>query len=109
MRIRRCMSQDEQAAALDTPATAHQEELAKLACAIAHPARLRILDILRECSTCLCGDLVEQMPLAQSTVSEHLRVLKEAGLVEWESVNGRSCYRVSDTGLQRLKCLVAEI
>jgi ArsR family transcriptional regulator len=109
MRIRRCMSQEEQAAALSCPVTARQEELAKLAWALAHPARLRILSILRERSTCLCGDLVERMPLSQSTVSEHLKVLKEAGLVQAEADGARTCYSVSEQGLGRLKGLVAEL
>ena len=91
MRIRRCLSQEEQAAALNCPVTARQEELAKLAWALAHPARLRILAILRERSACLCGDLVERMPLSQSTVSEHLKVLKEAGLVQADTTaDGRA-------------------
>lgn len=109
MRIRRCLTQEEQAAALSCTVTARQEELAKLAWALAHPARLRILSILRERSACLCGDLVERMPLSQSTVSEHLKVLREAGLVQAEADGTRTCYIVSEQGLQRLKGLVAEL
>lgn len=109
MRIRRCLSQEEQAAALNCPITARQEELAKLAWALAHPARLRILAILRERSACLCGDLVERMPLSQSTVSEHLKVLKEAGLVQGDTDSGRTCYSVNEQSLQRLKGLIAEL
>jgi ArsR family transcriptional regulator len=103
------LTQEEQAAALSCPVTARQEELAKLAWALAHPARLRILSILRERSTCLCGDLVERMPLSQSTVSEHLKVLREAGLVQAETDGTRTCYSVYETGLERLKGFVAEL
>lgn len=109
MRIRRCLTEEEQAAALRCPVTARQEELAKLSWALAHPARLRILAILRERSACLCGDLVERMPLSQSTVSEHLKVLREAGLVQADADGARTCYRVNEQGLQRLKAFVAEL
>ncbi len=60
--------------------------------ALAHPARLAILRTLAERSTCICGDLVEVLPLAQATVSQHLRALKEAGLIQGETDGPRSCY-----------------
>jgi ArsR family transcriptional regulator len=109
MRIRRCLTEDEQAAALRTPLCECQDQLAKLAWALAHPARLLILAILRKQSACLCSDLVERMPLSQSTVSEHLKVLKEAGLVQVETESGRSCYTICEQGLQRLKSFVADL
>ncbi len=59
-----------------------QIELAKYAKALAHPARIAILDILIKKCNCICNDLVESLPLAQSTVSQHLKILKEAGLIE---------------------------
>jgi ArsR family transcriptional regulator len=60
--------------------------------ALAHPARLRILEILAARRSCVCGEVVEVMPLAQATVSQHLKVLKEAGLVRG-TIDGRnSCY-----------------
>jgi DNA-binding transcriptional ArsR family regulator len=60
--------------------------------ALAHPARLRILEILAARRSCVCGEIVEVMPLAQATVSQHLKVLKEAGLVRG-TIDGRnSCY-----------------
>ena len=57
------------------------EELASLAKANAHPARLQIVRILQERSSCTCGQLVEELPFAQSTVSQHLATMKEAGLL----------------------------
>ncbi len=87
--------------------TARDEELARLARAVAHPARVRILRLLIAKSACVCGELVDQMPLAQSTVSQHLKVLKDAGLVQGEIDGPKVCYCVNPAGLARLKELVA--
>jgi ArsR family transcriptional regulator len=79
------------------------DELAKLAWAIAHPARVKILSILLTRSTCVCGELVDAMPLAQSTVSQHLKILKESGLVQGEIDGPKVCYCVNSDMLSRLK------
>jgi ArsR family transcriptional regulator len=68
------------------------ERLAALCKALAHPARLRILRVLAARDTCICGEIVDVLPLAQSTVSRHLKVLKEAGLVQGTVDGPRSCY-----------------
>lgn len=81
-------------------------QLAALAWAVAHPARVRILRILLARTACVCGELVDQMPLAQSTVSQHLKILKEAGLVQGEIDGPKVCYCVNADGLARLKKLV---
>jgi DNA-binding transcriptional ArsR family regulator len=60
--------------------------------ALAHPARLEILRVLAERGTCICGAVVEVLPLAQSTVSQHLKVLKEAGFIRGELEGPSSCY-----------------
>ncbi|MBA4190732.1 MAG: transcriptional regulator [Planctomycetaceae bacterium] len=80
--------------------------IAALAWAIAHPARVRILRILLARKACVCGELVDQMPLAQSTVSQHLKILKEAGLVQGEIDGPKVCYWVDADGLARLKEIV---
>jgi ArsR family transcriptional regulator len=85
------------------------EELAKLAWAIAHPARVHILRILLARRACICGELVDELPLAQSTVSQHLKILKEAGLVQGEIDGPKVCYCVNPAALARLKELVAEL
>lgn len=85
------------------------EEVAALAWAIAHPARVRILRILLARTSCVCGELVDLMPLAQSTVSQHLKILKEAGLVQGEIDGPKVCYCVNKAGLARLKALVAAL
>ncbi len=81
------------------------EELAALAKAIGHPARIQILRILARRTSCVCGDIVEELPLAQSTVSQHLKVLKEAGLIRGEVDGPRVCYCVEPRALRRLKVL----
>ncbi|MEM1044010.1 MAG: metalloregulator ArsR/SmtB family transcription factor [Bacteroidota bacterium] len=70
--------------------------------ALAHPARLGILRTLAERDTCLCGDLVEVLPLAQATVSQHLRALREAGLIQGETDGPRSCYCLDADALRRV-------
>ena len=82
------------------------EQLAMLAKAIGHPARVQILRLLAHRETCVCGDIVNELPLAQSTVSQHLKVLKEAGLVRGEVDGPRVCYCLEPQTLRRLKALV---
>jgi ArsR family transcriptional regulator, arsenate/arsenite/antimonite-responsive transcriptional repressor len=81
------------------------DELATLAKAIGHPARVQILRILARRSACVCGDIVEELPLAQSTVSQHLKVLKEAGLIRGDVDGPRVCYCIEPRALRRLKAL----
>jgi ArsR family transcriptional regulator len=70
--------------------------------ALGHPARLRILAALAEINACQCGDIVRELPLAQSTVSEHLRVLKKAGLVRGDTDSRRACYCLDHDVVQQL-------
>lgn len=85
------------------------EALAKLAWAIAHPARVRILRILLAREACICGELVDQMNLAQSTVSQHLKILKESGLITGEIDGPKVCYGVNPAVLAQLKEFVAAL
>jgi ArsR family transcriptional regulator len=85
---------------------AADDELAGLAKALGHPARVKILRILVRRNTCICGDIVEELPLAQSTVSQHLKVLKEVGLIRGEVDGPRVCYCIEPRTLRRLKALV---
>lgn len=85
------------------------EELAKLAKAIGHPARVRILRLLSRKEARVCSQIVNELPLAQSTVSEHLRILKDAGLVRSSQDGPRVGYCINFDGLRRLKALVAII
>lgn len=101
-----CPPADEQADLRPVEGAEADDELAALAKAIGHPARVRILRILARRSACVCGDIVDELPLAQSTVSQHLKVLKEAGLVRGEVDGPRVCYCVEPRALRRLKALV---
>jgi ArsR family transcriptional regulator len=90
----------------DAAADEGDEELAILARALSHPMRLQIIRLLERRTTCVCGEIVDQLPLAQSTVSEHLRILKEAGLIRGEVDGPRVCYCLEPGALARLKTLV---
>jgi ArsR family transcriptional regulator len=85
------------------------EELAGLAKALGHPARVQIIRLLTRRMSCVCGDIVEELPLAQSTVSQHLKVLKEAGLIRGDVDGPRVCYCIEPQTLRRLKALIGGI
>ena len=85
------------------------EELALLAKALGHPARVQIMRLLVRREACICGDIVDELPLAQSTVSQHLKVLKEAGLIRGQIDGPRTCYCVEPRALRRLKALVGSL
>ena len=82
------------------------EELAMLAKALGHPARVQILRLLVRKDACICGDIVDELPLAQSTVSQHLKVLKTAGMIRGEIDGPRVCYCIEPRTLRRLKALI---
>ena len=77
--------------------------LARMFKALGNPVRLEILRYLAECQQCICGDIVAALPLAQSTVSQHLKVLKEAGLIKGEIEGPATCYCIDDEGLAWFK------
>ncbi len=85
------------------------EELALLARALGHPARVQIVRLLVRRDACICGDIVDELPLAQSTVSQHLKVLKEAGLIRGEIDGPRVGYCVEPRTLRRLKSLIGSL
>ncbi|MHB8879417.1 MAG: ArsR/SmtB family transcription factor [Myxococcaceae bacterium] len=88
---------------------AADDELALLAKAVGHPARVQILRLLSRRETCICGDIVDELPLAQSTVSQHLKVLKDAGLIRGEIDGPRVCYCIEPRSLRRLKALIGNL
>lgn len=73
-----------------------QNRIAKLAKALGHPARIAIVEVLLKRSTCICGELVDELPLSQSTVSQHLRELKEAGIIKGEIEGTSVCYCIDE-------------
>ena len=84
-------------------------QLAELARALGHPARVQIMRLLVRRDACICGDIVDELPLAQSTVSQHLKVLKDAGLIRGEIDGPRVCYCVEPRTMRRLKALVGSL
>ena len=75
--------------------TQREQELAAFAKAMSHPARIAILKVLAQCNECICGEIVAVLPLAQSTVSQHLKELKSAGLIAGTTDGPRSCYCIN--------------
>ena len=77
--------------------------LADIAKALSHPARIQILKILTDMNVCMCGDIVEKLPLAQATVSQHLKELKRVGLIDGEIDGPKVCYCVNQKTLDKAK------
>jgi DNA-binding transcriptional ArsR family regulator len=76
--------------------TVKDNRIAKYAKALAHPARVAILQLLLKKQACICGDIVDELPLSQSTVSQHLKELKEAGLIKGEIEGVKVCYCIDE-------------
>lgn len=86
--------------------TKTQNELAAIAKAMGHPARIAILQFLAERKACVCGDIVEELPLSQSTVSQHLKELKNAGLIKGEIEGPSVCYCIDEKAWVKAKAFV---
>ncbi len=80
-----------------------EQQIAAMAKALSHPARIAILKLLAEKQDCMCGDIVEELPLAQSTVSQHLKQLKDAGLIKGEIDGPKVCYCIDYKALAKFK------
>lgn len=78
-----------------------EQEMAAISKALSHPARIAILKALAQKNECICGQLVEVLPLAQSTVSQHLKELKSVGLITGETDGPRSCYCINWKTLEK--------
>ena len=76
--------------------TLKDNRIANYARALAHPARIAILKLLIQKQACICGDIVEELPLSQSTVSQHLKELKQAGLIQGDIEGARVCYCIDE-------------
>jgi len=76
--------------------TDYQNKIAEMAKAISHPARVAILEVIMQKGACVCGDIVEELPLSQSTVSQHLKELKKAGILKGEIDGPYRCYCLND-------------
>ena len=109
IQVKRCCPPAEPAPPVPTDEGEANALLATLAKALGHPARVAILRMLIQHEGCIVGDIVDEMPLAQSTVSQHLKQLKGAGLVQGEVDGPRVCYCVEPGAVALLKALVAAL
>ena len=81
----------------------HQNEISLLFKALGHPARIAIIEYLMRVDTCICGDIVSELPLAQPTVSQHLRELKNAGIITGNISGNSICYCIDEGVITKLK------
>jgi ArsR family transcriptional regulator, arsenate/arsenite/antimonite-responsive transcriptional repressor len=93
----------------DSAPDRNDADLAALAKALAHPARIRIIRLLLEKRSCIGCDIVDEVGLAQSTISEHLRILKAAGIVVGEIEHPRVCYSLNQDALRPLAAMLDEV
>lgn len=84
-------------------------KIAGYAKALAHPARVAILKVLLRQQSCICGDIVDQLPLSQSTVSQHLKELKSAGLITGEIEGAKVCYCIDPVEWGKAKKYISEL
>ena len=82
--------------------TAAQNQIARLAKALGHPARVAIIDYLMQQESCICKDIVEELPLSQPTISQHLKALKDAGLIKGSIEGNTVCYCLDESGFEQL-------
>lgn len=85
-----------------------ENRIADIAKALAHPARVAILEFLSKQDTCICGDIVDRLPLSQSTVSQHLAELKRVGLIKGEIEGPRVCYCIDKKAWNEAKLVLAQ-
>jgi len=83
--------------------------LAKYAKALSHPARVAIIKLLIQKQACICGTIVEELPLSQSTVSQHLKELKEAGLIKGDIEGAKVCYCIDEKEWKRAEIYIKEL
>ena len=79
-----------------------QNEMATMAKALGHPARIAIMEYLLKVNACICGDIVNELPLAQPTVSQHLKELKSAGIIKGNVEGNAICYCINENAISRL-------
>lgn len=89
--------------------TKTQNELAVLTKALGHPARIAILQFLIKTKSCVCGDIVDELPLSQSTVSQHLKELKNAGLIKGDIDGPSVCYCIDEKAWNKAKKMIGDL
>jgi DNA-binding transcriptional ArsR family regulator len=83
--------------------------ISKYAKALSHPARVAILNFLIKKNACVCGDIVDELPLSQSTVSQHLKELKEAGLIKGDIDGAKVCYCINEKEWEEAKASLSQL
>ncbi|MBI3520220.1 MAG: winged helix-turn-helix transcriptional regulator [Bacteroidetes bacterium] len=89
--------------------TVRDNKIARYAKALAHPARVAILQLLIKKQACICGDIVEELPLSQSTVSQHLKELKDAGLIKGDIEGVKICYCIDEKEWENAKSYMTSL
>ena len=89
--------------------TVQQNQIATIAKALGHPARIAIIEHLLKVNACICGDIVNELPLAQPTVSQHLKELKNAGLIKGSIEGNAICYCIDENTFEVLKNYFSKI
>lgn len=89
--------------------TNKEEQIAQFAKALGHPARVAIISLLLKKQNCICGDIVDELPLSQSTVSQHLKELKEAGIIKGEISGVKTCYCIDENNWDKMSILFNKI
>lgn len=89
--------------------TLEQIDISAIAKALGHPARIAIMEYLASVDSCICGDIVKELPLAQSTVSQHIKALKNADLIQGNIEGNAICYCINEVTLERFKTYMKQI
>ncbi|MGL2993907.1 ArsR/SmtB family transcription factor [Flavobacterium sp. TSSA_36] len=86
-----------------------QNDIARIAKAMGHPARIAILEFILQSNSCICGDIVNELPLAQPTISQHLKELKNAGLIKGNIEGNAICYCINESGFKKIEDFFTKI
>lgn len=89
--------------------TSQQNQIATIAKALGHPARIAIIEYLMKVNACICGDIVNELPLAQPTVSQHLKELKNAGIIKGSISGNAICYCIDEKTIEILNTYFVKI
>ncbi len=89
--------------------TDKQNQIATIAKALGHPARIAIIEYLMQVNECICGDIVNELPLAQPTVSQHLKELKNAGIIKGNIEGNSICYCIDEKTIEILNIYFSKI
>lgn len=104
-----CLKKNAMGASKSNHFTTAQNDLANIAKSLGHPARIAIIEVLLQSRDCICNDIVEILPLSQATISQHLKALKEAGLIQGHLSGKSICYCINHKNLEKLSVYLQHI